>query len=75
MVIASRKLEACEAVADEVRALGRRALAVAVHALLGGSGWPGPVVLVPVPSAAVAVRLVKRWQLSRRATGSGVQPG
>ena len=32
VVIASRKLEACEAVADEVRALGRRALAVAMHA-------------------------------------------
>jgi len=32
VVIASRKLEACEAVAEEVRALGRRALAVAVHA-------------------------------------------
>ena len=32
VVIASRKLEACEAVAAEVRALGRRALAVAAHA-------------------------------------------
>ncbi|ODT89810.1 glucose 1-dehydrogenase [Phenylobacterium sp. SCN 70-31] len=32
VVVASRKLEACEAVAEEVRALGRRALAVAVHA-------------------------------------------
>lgn len=32
VIIASRKLEACEAAADEVRALGRRALAVAVHA-------------------------------------------
>jgi NAD(P)-dependent dehydrogenase (short-subunit alcohol dehydrogenase family) len=32
VVIASRKLEACEAVADEVRAKGRRALAVAYHA-------------------------------------------
>ena len=32
VVIASRKLDACEAVAEEVRALGRRALAVAVHA-------------------------------------------
>ena len=32
VVIASRKLDACEAVAGEVRALGRRALAVAVHA-------------------------------------------
>ncbi len=31
LVIASRKLDACEAVADEVRALGRRALAVACH--------------------------------------------
>lgn len=32
VVIASRKLEACETVADEVRAKGRRALAVAYHA-------------------------------------------
>ena len=32
VVVASRKLEACEAAADEVRALGRRALAHAVHA-------------------------------------------
>jgi NAD(P)-dependent dehydrogenase (short-subunit alcohol dehydrogenase family) len=32
VVIASRKLGNCEAVADEVRALGRRALPVAVHA-------------------------------------------
>lgn len=32
VVIASRKLDACEAVAEEVRSLGRRALAVACHA-------------------------------------------
>ena len=32
VVIASRKLENCEAVADEVRALGRRALPIAYHA-------------------------------------------
>ncbi|MDZ4370818.1 MAG: SDR family oxidoreductase [Phenylobacterium sp.] len=32
IIVASRKLEACEAVADEVRALGRRALAISVHA-------------------------------------------
>ena len=32
VVVASRKLEACEAVAEAVRALGRRALAVSVHA-------------------------------------------
>jgi len=32
VIIASRKLDACEAVAAEVRALGRRALAVAAHA-------------------------------------------
>lgn len=32
VIIASRKLENCEAVAEECRALGRRALAVAVHA-------------------------------------------
>jgi len=31
VVIASRKIEACEAVADEVRAMGRRALAHAAH--------------------------------------------
>jgi NAD(P)-dependent dehydrogenase (short-subunit alcohol dehydrogenase family) len=31
VVVASRRLEACEAVADEVRALGVRALAVACH--------------------------------------------
>jgi NAD(P)-dependent dehydrogenase (short-subunit alcohol dehydrogenase family) len=32
VIVASRKLDACEAVADEVRALGRRAMAYAVHA-------------------------------------------
>jgi NAD(P)-dependent dehydrogenase (short-subunit alcohol dehydrogenase family) len=31
VVVASRKLELCEAVADEVRAMGRRALAVSCH--------------------------------------------
>jgi len=31
VVVASRKLEACEAVADEIRALGRQALAVSCH--------------------------------------------
>lgn len=31
VIIASRKLENCEAVADEVRALGRKALAVGAH--------------------------------------------
>jgi NAD(P)-dependent dehydrogenase (short-subunit alcohol dehydrogenase family) len=31
IVVASRKIEGCELVADEVRALGRRALAVACH--------------------------------------------
>ena len=31
VIIASRKLDACQAVAEEVRALGRRALAVAAH--------------------------------------------
>jgi NAD(P)-dependent dehydrogenase (short-subunit alcohol dehydrogenase family) len=35
-IIASRKLDNCEAVAEEVRALGRRALAVSVHA----AKWP-----------------------------------
>ena len=32
VIISSRKLDACEGVAEEVRALGRRALAVACHA-------------------------------------------
>lgn len=32
IIVASRKLDACEAVAEEVRALGRQALAVACHA-------------------------------------------
>lgn len=32
VVIASRKVENCEAVADEVRAMGRRALAIGYHA-------------------------------------------
>jgi NAD(P)-dependent dehydrogenase (short-subunit alcohol dehydrogenase family) len=32
VIIASRKLDACEAVAEQVRGLGRRALAVACHA-------------------------------------------
>jgi NAD(P)-dependent dehydrogenase (short-subunit alcohol dehydrogenase family) len=31
VVVASRKLDACEAVADEIRALGRQALAVSCH--------------------------------------------
>ena len=31
LIIASRKLDACEAAASEVRALGRRALAIAAH--------------------------------------------
>jgi NAD(P)-dependent dehydrogenase (short-subunit alcohol dehydrogenase family) len=36
VIIASRKLDNCETVADEVRALGRRAMAYAVHA----AKWP-----------------------------------
>lgn len=36
VVIASRKLENCEKVADEVRALGRRALAISAHV----GKWP-----------------------------------
>ncbi|MCU1375195.1 MAG: short-chain dehydrogenase [Actinomycetia bacterium] len=36
VIIASRKIENCEAVAEEVRGLGRRALAVQVHA----AKWP-----------------------------------
>jgi NAD(P)-dependent dehydrogenase (short-subunit alcohol dehydrogenase family) len=32
IIVASRKLDACEAAAEEVRAMGRRALAYAVHA-------------------------------------------
>ena len=31
-IVASRKIENCESVAEEVRALGRRALALQVHA-------------------------------------------
>jgi NAD(P)-dependent dehydrogenase (short-subunit alcohol dehydrogenase family) len=31
VIVASRKIEACEAVADEVRSMGRNALAVAAH--------------------------------------------
>ncbi len=31
VIIASRKIDACEAAAEECRALGRRALAVAAH--------------------------------------------
>ncbi|HXA10761.1 MAG TPA: SDR family NAD(P)-dependent oxidoreductase, partial [Mycobacterium sp.] len=31
VVVASRKLEACDVVADEIRSMGRRALAVAAH--------------------------------------------
>src|SRR5436189_3561803 len=37
VVIASRKLDNCEAVAEEVRAKGRKALAVAYHA----ASWTG----------------------------------
>jgi NAD(P)-dependent dehydrogenase (short-subunit alcohol dehydrogenase family) len=37
VIIASRKLDNCEAVADEARAMGRRALAVAYHA----ASWQG----------------------------------
>src|SRR5215211_5095271 len=37
VVIASRKLENCEAVAEEVRKLGRRALPLAYHA----ASWDG----------------------------------
>jgi NAD(P)-dependent dehydrogenase (short-subunit alcohol dehydrogenase family) len=37
VVIASRKLDNCQAVADEVRALGRRALPIAYHA----ASWTG----------------------------------
>jgi NAD(P)-dependent dehydrogenase (short-subunit alcohol dehydrogenase family) len=36
VVVSSRKLDACEKVAEEIRALGRRALAVAAHA----GRWP-----------------------------------
>jgi NAD(P)-dependent dehydrogenase (short-subunit alcohol dehydrogenase family) len=36
VVIASRKIETCEAVAEEVRAMGRRAMAYSVHA----ARWP-----------------------------------
>lgn len=46
VIVSSRKLDACEAVADEVRALGRRALPIATHAgdwgqmeALAEAGW------------------------------------
>ncbi|MGD9796756.1 MAG: SDR family NAD(P)-dependent oxidoreductase [Acidimicrobiia bacterium] len=42
VIVASRKLDNCEVVADEVRALGRRALAVQVHA----AKWPSIDALV-----------------------------
>ena len=32
VIVSSRKLDACEAVAEEVRALGRKAMAFACHA-------------------------------------------
>lgn len=32
VIVASRKIEACEAVAEQIRALGRRALAISAHA-------------------------------------------
>ena len=48
VIIASRKLEACEAVADEVRALGRRALAAQVHA----AKWPEIDALIETAYAA-----------------------
>ena len=41
VVIASRKLENCQAVADEVRQRGRRALALAYHA----ASWSAAVTL------------------------------
>ena len=47
VVIASRKLENCEAVAAEVRSLGRRALAVAYHA----ASWEGADQLADVAYA------------------------
>jgi NAD(P)-dependent dehydrogenase (short-subunit alcohol dehydrogenase family) len=37
VIVASRKLDACEQVAEQVRARGRRALAVSVHAARWGS--------------------------------------
>jgi NAD(P)-dependent dehydrogenase (short-subunit alcohol dehydrogenase family) len=47
VIIASRKLENCEAVAEEVRGLGRRALAVQVHA----AKWPSIDQLIEVAYA------------------------
>ena len=41
IVIASRKLDACEAAADEVRALGRRALAVSACTWAAGTRSTG----------------------------------
>ena len=48
VIIASRKLDACEAVAGEVRALGRRALAAQVHA----AKWPEIDALIETAYAA-----------------------
>ncbi len=48
VIIASRKLENCEAVAQECRALGRRALAVAAHV----GKWPECDALVEAAYAA-----------------------
>src|ERR1700760_3249778 len=48
VIIASRKLDACEEAAEEVRALGRRALAHAVHA----AKWDQIDALIEVAYAA-----------------------
>jgi NAD(P)-dependent dehydrogenase (short-subunit alcohol dehydrogenase family) len=48
LVIASRKIEACERVADECRAMGRRALAISMHA----GKWPDCDALLEAAYAA-----------------------
>ena len=43
VIIASRKLENCEKVAEECRALGRRAMAHAMLKIMFGSDFPAPI--------------------------------
>lgn len=49
IIVASRKLDACEAVAEEVRGLGRRAKALALHA----GRWESIDAMIPAAYAAM----------------------
>lgn len=49
IIVASRKLDACEAVAEEVRGMGRRAKALSVHA----GRWESIDALIPAAYAAM----------------------